>query len=664
MRDLLKLQSYTSKEDSPKVDIFKQLLLLSAGWSAITLLIMGLDMRNTWVNSLETGRLQARMALEKDGQYIAWASQLNADLDQGHSSADQQQPSATNMTTADAPSRQAADHHSIISRIHQFSEKDPVLSSRLTSLRAVHPAKSPDDWELNGLRQFALGKKEISTLEEIGGQSYMRVMQPLNAKSSCLVCHEDYSLNDTLGGLSIRVPIAEIQQLRKKTLLTDYLLYLGVWLIGLFGLALGSRRLKHQLDTQIGIETALHDFKLSLDNINEAVLMFETDNLELFYSNTGATILLGASVEELNGTPLPDFVINNERLDFYAKLEPLYRRTSESFTAETTFLSATGQTIDVEIHVAYVIPREGADRFLVVVRDISERKIAEREKSEMQTQLLHAQKLESVGQLAAGIAHEINTPVQFVSSNVDFFGESFDDVSEALKDLQSLDDTHITSESVDKILDKLDWGYLADELPTAIQQSKEGLEQISSIIQALNAFSHPSGKTKIPENLNEIVELTTTISRNEWKYAAHLTLDLDPDLPPVPCIKDELGQVLLNLLINAAHAILSKHSDERDVSQEEKITIITSVTGDFAEIRVTDSGPGIPETIQNRVFDPFFTTKEVGKGSGQGLAICRDVIEKKHHGTLSFTTEINIGTTFYIRLPLVDIQSIEDMTTN
>lgn len=275
-----------------------------------------------------------------------------------------------------------------------------------------------------------------------------------------------------------------------------------------------------------------------------------------------------------------------------------------------------------------------------------------------QTQLLQAKKLESVGQLAAGIAHEINTPAQFIGSNIDFLSESFRDVKrlletvlEQIRALAEGAEVRPALQTLTDLFAEIDWDYLKSEIPTAIGQSQEGIQRITKIVQAMKEFSHPSSKEKVHNDLNKLIETTIIVASNEWKYFADVRTDLAPDLPLVCCLADELGQVFLNILVNAAHAVESRLSADPG-EKKGTIAISSRQDGQQVEIRIADTGQGIPEEIQSRVFDPFFTTKGVGKGTGQGLAIAHDVVTQKHGGTLSFETEPGKGTVFIIRLPI------------
>jgi signal transduction histidine kinase len=297
------------------------------------------------------------------------------------------------------------------------------------------------------------------------------------------------------------------------------------------------------------------------------------------------------------------------------------------------------------------------EQLMLQIKRAIEKQQADQEQEKLNIQLLQSQKLESVGRLAAGIAHEINTPIQFISTNISFINEAFKDLSQLiatlLELLEAIKEGVVTEEQIkasDESVAHLDWDYLKEEIPRAIDQSNVGLQRVASLVQAMKEFSHPGSKQKVYADLNRIIETTITISRNEWKYVATVETDLDPDLQPVPCLVDEMGQVFLNLLVNAAHAIENQLGNNPE-GKKGRITISTRQHDQYVEIRITDTGCGIPTHIHNKVFDPFFTTKDVGKGTGQGLTIAHDVIVGKHNGTIVFETEPGSGTTFIICLP-------------
>lgn len=289
--------------------------------------------------------------------------------------------------------------------------------------------------------------------------------------------------------------------------------------------------------------------------------------------------------------------------------------------------------------------------------DITDRK-------KLETQLQQSQKMEAIGQLAAGIAHEINTPTQFVGDNTRFFQDTFEDLIHIIKIYQKLIEDasagSLTSgliQTAEEQIEELDLEYLEEEIPVAIEHSLKGIGRIAKIVQAMKIFAYPAGTEKEPADINKEIEKTITITRNEWKYVAELKTDFDPSLTLVPCFQAELNQVILNLIVNAAHAIAEANKD--NPIQMGTIRISTRREGDWANIFISDTGTGIPETIRNKIFDLFFTTKEPGKGTGQGLAISHSVIVEKHKGKITVESREGKGTTFKISLPL-EVNQEED----
>lgn len=274
-----------------------------------------------------------------------------------------------------------------------------------------------------------------------------------------------------------------------------------------------------------------------------------------------------------------------------------------------------------------------------------------------ETRFHQARRLEAIGRLAAGIAHEINTPTQYIGDNLRFLKEPFTALLDLLAKYGRLAavarEKGLTPEllaEIEAAEKAVDLDYLTQEIPQAIGQSLEGVARVTAIVRAMKEFSHPGTAEKTTFDINHGIRSTVTVSRNEWKYVAELETDLDDSLPAIPCLPDEFNQVILNLIINAAQAIAEKIGGGE--GGKGRIVITTRRVGDWAEIRVADDGPGIPATLRDKVFEPFFTTKEVGQGTGQGLAIARAVIVKKHGGQLDFLSEEGKGATFIIRLPL------------
>jgi len=289
--------------------------------------------------------------------------------------------------------------------------------------------------------------------------------------------------------------------------------------------------------------------------------------------------------------------------------------------------------------------------FVVVARDVTQRR-----ELELKDQL--GQKLESIGRLAAGIAHEINTPTQYITDNTRFLADAFRQCATLLEQyrrwrerLAVHPDAILEAPALVAAEDAAELDYLLQEAPRALQQNLDGLARVTRIVRSLKEFSHPNSPDKAPVDLNRAIETAIMVCRHEWKYVAEVVTEFDPELPPVPCILDEINQAMLNLLVNAAHTVgeaLKTRGEKRGT-----ITVRTRVEENMAVVEVRDTGMGVAPELRGRIFEPFFTTKEVGRGTGQGLAIVHAIVTKHHDGTVDFTSEVGSGTTFRLRLPLV-----------
>ena len=273
-------------------------------------------------------------------------------------------------------------------------------------------------------------------------------------------------------------------------------------------------------------------------------------------------------------------------------------------------------------------------------RDLKERTVQlqteMQQRMELETQLVHAQKMEAVGQLASGIAHEINSPSQFANDNILFLKDAVEGF------IARIDQT-------EQAPDEKELLFLKENAPPAVEQAKEGIGRITTIVKSMKNFAYRDATSeKKPNELNQAIRSTSVVATNEWKYHAEMQLNLDESLPMVPCNIGEINQVVLNLIVNGAHAI-------RDRFQEKQKGMLIVATQHYADancviISISDNGGGIPEKVQARIFEPFFTTKEVGVGTGQGLAIAHNVIVKSHGGQIWFDSKQGEGTTFYIKL--------------
>ncbi len=382
-----------------------------------------------------------------------------------------------------------------------------------------------------------------------------------------------------------------------------------------------------------------------------------SEGLWLFSARDDSTLFASPSISEIFGRPLHsltdmrwrDTVHRNDRADV-VKTYQQAKLAKTAFSSQFRILLPDGSTRVLRNDGYPVLDSRGdLKRIIGVVRDITD-------ELRLQDELKLAQKLESVGQLAAGVAHEINTPSQYVGDNIAFISDSLKEILPLLRSARELREqaTNLsaTSELVEKLVESAagtDIDFILEELPAALDQSADGVEQIKRIVLAMKDFSHP-GENREPADLCKAIRSTVTVARNEWKYLADLHLDLDEDLPAVPCVVSSINQALLNMIVNAAHAI----DEASPEGAKGDIHIRAFADGPDAVIEIRDSGCGMTEQVRERIFDPFFTTKTVGKGTGQGLAIAYQVIVDLHGGSIRVDSKPGQGSCFTIRLPLTD----------
>jgi len=381
-----------------------------------------------------------------------------------------------------------------------------------------------------------------------------------------------------------------------------------------------------------------------LDGMGAAVFYVDPAKYEIVEANTVGAELLGLPREQLIGARCCDLICPGQHAVPGQNCRLYMKKVLDQ---EKQLELPSGRIIPVIKHVLPVDIR-GRKHHVEIIFDLSERKVLER-------QLAYAQKLESIGQLAAGIAHEINTPIQYIGGNIYFFETAMGQIRQVceaygtlLRAVLSGEDAGVAAGNVQELLDSINLDAMLEEIPEALADSREGVERVATIVQAMKNFSHPDVEAKKPLDVNAAIENTLTIARNEWKYNSEVETDLSPDLPPLHCVPGDFNQAMLNIIVNAAHANAAMHKDDAGMGA---IRIRTRLGQDSVVITVEDTGTGIDPAHWDRIFDPFFTTKEVGKGTGQGLAITHSIMEK-HEGSITFTTEPGKGTTFVIVFPV------------
>lgn len=385
-------------------------------------------------------------------------------------------------------------------------------------------------------------------------------------------------------------------------------------------------------------------------NHTQAGIIFSRQNLNIRRANLAALTMYHSDESTLASLNMKNLVSESTILERLVD-QSMQQGHIKQEPFETIGRSHNGEEFPIEIGVSS-LDHEGSIHLVWIIRDISRRKQEEARQAALENELQRAQKLEALGTLASGVAHELNTPIQYIGDNVRFLQEAFSDIKDLI-DLYKLameqgpDQLSQHLASINSKVEDIDLEFLLSESPQAIEQSLHGLQQAASIVKAIKNFSHPGDEILKPIDLNEAIATTLTVTRNQWKYVARVETDFDQNLPPLECRPEDINQILVNLIVNAADAF-----EEAGQTTHGLITIRTRLEDNRVLIEINDDGPGIPKDILSKIFDPFFTTKDVGKGSGQGLAICYSIITQKYSGNIHCDSIEGKGTSFKIILPL------------
>ncbi|MGY1748727.1 PAS domain-containing sensor histidine kinase [Modestobacter sp. SYSU DS0511] len=412
----------------------------------------------------------------------------------------------------------------------------------------------------------------------------------------------------------------------------------GTWRFHAFLRDISGRR---AAEVSLARSEALH--RLLAENSGDLISQHDPDST-IRYVSPAIACVLGLSPEQVIGTRALDLV-HPDDLGTLLHSDGQFR--ADAGRGELTFRLRHRDGHWVWVEAISSVLRDADGRITEVqmcTRDITDRKARDAE--------MHREsKLESLGRLSAGLAHEINTPIQYVGDNARFLADAFADLMSMLVLYRGMLDREEPMEWSERQArmreaeEGVEFDYLQEEVPSAVAQTLAGIDRVATIVRAMKTFSHPGHSEHVPADLNEALAATVTVTRHQVSSVADLQLDLGA-IPPVRCNIADLNQVFLNLIVNAADAV-------EETGRRGTIGVSTAVEGEQVVIRISDTGTGIPDHVRAKIFDPFFTTKDVGRGTGQGLPLARAVVQEAHGGTLTVRSEPGAGSTFTVRLPIL-----------
>jgi PAS domain S-box-containing protein len=428
--------------------------------------------------------------------------------------------------------------------------------------------------------------------------------------------------------------------------------------------------------SQLLEQLALRDHALDATSTHFVIVQFAGPEPLVVYCNKVAAEHHELRREDVIGQPISILTRSVARINTMSREVSAALQAGESYSFEDEVTRQDGSTFWIGVSIRPLFDAAGQITHAVAVgaditakrderlkkQELQDKLVAQmKERERMALELQLAQKLESVGQLAAGIAHEINTPIQYVGDSLHFLRSAYQDLDQLLTVLRDSVDGLVAVQGntalrteLAQLNERLDVDFIRSEIPKAFSRTFEGVERVTNIVRAMKEFAHPDTNEQSIADLNHAIETTLLVAANVYKYVATVSTQF-AELPPITCNVGELNQVFLNLIVNAAHAIQDAGKD----TSSGVITINTALVGEEVEIRIGDNGCGVPQENLSRIYDPFFTTKEVGRGTGQGLAITRSIVVDKHEGAISVSSGVGKGTEFTLRLPIKGRQAVK-----
>lgn len=539
--------------------------------------------------------------------------------------------------------------------LRQVHEKRPPGTgplSRITSLDPLRPGNAPDPWETKALEIFEHGIDEVHSTERINGEKYLRLMRPLLNEPGCLECHpasQDYGKGYIRGGISVAIPMEPLTMMSKQDIYTYCMAHGTLWFFGLLGTFLGSKRLSKSVQKRMDAETKVHSI---IENMFEGLITLN-DLWRIESCNPAALKMFDYSQEEILGRHIGFLVkvaTNNKKLEIIERVNASLLAQAMGASIELTGERRDGSHFDVEVCLTEMFLLE-KHLYIAMLSDNTERNMAQEALLESQNRIIKQEKLAALGTMVAGIAHEINNPAQAIRFSMDNLKINIDYVKMLLNEIKRYMDADQSrlaegKEHLRRMIDEIRMDLVLEAIDDITNRNINSVDRIDNIVKSTKRMAH-SEESFTECDLNTIINDAVVLTHNQVKYDLEVVLNLEPELPPFQGMAQELGQVFINLILNARDAVR-----EKGLSREEgRITITTFYikTRKCLEAIFEDNGSGIKQEHINKIFDPFFTTKNIGSGTGLGLSLCHRIVEA-HGGEICVDSEPGKGTTFIVRV--------------
>ncbi|MFZ5799038.1 MAG: PAS domain S-box protein [Desulfobulbaceae bacterium] len=632
---------------------------LAALWTLMGTLIMAASLIwniNRQENeTIQLATIEARTVYEKDLTYHRWATLHNGVF---VPITEKTQPNpylahipGANVTTTDGQALTLVNPEYMIRQVYGMQSRDFEPIEHITSLDPVRPENAADDWETAALESFDNGRDEAIAVQEIGGIPYLRFMRPMITEKGCLKCHavQGYEEGDIRGGISVAIPLAPLLSIAKAHNFATSTAHITFWILGLAGIFLGTYWLTLTIRERERMESRTRSI---IDNMLDGLITLD-DGITIKSFNPAASRLFGYEPEEVIGRSiytlfrLPEEFRQLSGRDVY--LDEDFILVTET-PYELTGIRKDGSIFPVEISLSET--QLGEERLTIaMVRDLATRKQTEKALRDSQEHLIKQEKLASLGTMVAGIAHEINNPAQAIGFSMEGLKMNAEYVKKFLTELKTClatgtGDLYTKRDHLMNLVEELNMDLVLEDIDDIAERNIESVNRISKIIKSTKRMAHFEDDFT-ETDLNTVVTDAVTLTHNQVKYDMTVQLDLGTDLPAFQGMPQELGQVFINLIINARDALR-----EKELTKNEALLVIsTRYNGEKRQLEASfrDNGTGMKPEIVSRIFDPFFTTKGFGVGTGLGLNLSHMIVEA-HGGWIKVESEYGKGTVFTVIL--------------